>query len=163
METPTVIDERERERVDSSPGFPRRHKILFGIVVTVGILVYASFNLLVYRYAKGGKGTSPDADPRQAVLKGDSLPKQGVTFIGLGSNSGTPPSSAHPGKPAVTPTPTLTPSPTPRPTGPGQYACSQEGVCNVYSDAMRSQYCIKTYADSRCLDQCGKKENQCVK
>lgn len=135
--------------------FPHRHKILFGIMVCVGIIVYASFNVWVYRHATSSK-----------VLKGDSLPfkdqgkPQGVTL--------TPVIPANAGiqntiTPTPTPTPTSTPTPTPRPTGPGQYACSPEGACNLYGDEVRTQYCTKTYADSKCLDECGKKENQCAK
>ncbi|MEK9143029.1 MAG: hypothetical protein AAB481_00145 [Patescibacteria group bacterium] len=131
--------------------FTRRHKLLFGVIVTVGILLYAAFNVWVYQYSTSGKGSSSPAVIRQAVtspgagfnvLKGNSLPKQGVTFTG---------------------TPAATPTPTPRPAGPGQYACSPEGTCNVYSDGTRKQYCTTTYADNRCLDQCGDKEKQCKK
>ncbi|MEK7141013.1 MAG: hypothetical protein AAB800_00535 [Patescibacteria group bacterium] len=132
--------ERERETVTSSPSFPRRHKILFGFIATIGVLIYAAFNLWFYRYSTSGKAPSPKAVWQ--ALKDDTPPRRGVIF-----------------------TETVTPAstPTPRPTGPGQYACSQEGVCNVYSDAARTQYCTVTFADSRCLDQCGTKENQCKK
>lgn len=159
METPTVLVERERERVTGSPSFPRRHKILFGIIVAVGIIVYAAFNVWVYQYSKSGKAPSLDAI-RQAVLKGDSLP-----FKAQGKPQGDTFPSVIPANAGIQSTITSTPSPTPtpRPTGPGKFACDPLGNCNVYSDEMRRQYCATTYADSRCLDQCGDKENQCKK
>lgn len=109
------------------------------MIVAVGIIVYAAFNVWVYQYSKSGKASSPAAI-RQAVTA------PGASFNVLNTRFGLP-----------------TPTPTPRPTGPGSYACSPEGDCNVYSDAARTQYCTRTYADSRCLNQCGTKENQCVK
>lgn len=141
---------RQRERVTSSSRFPRRHRLLFGLVVTIGVLVYAAFNVWVYQYSKSGKATSPSALWQTitasragfGVLKGDSL-----------SNS----------SPAPTPSPSPTPTPTPRPTGPGEYACDPYGVCNRYGDAARLEFCPVTYADSLCLDQCGDKEKQCAK
>ncbi|MBI3955788.1 hypothetical protein HY339_00875 [Candidatus Gottesmanbacteria bacterium] len=66
-------------------------------------------------------------------------------------------------KSADTPTPMATPTPTPRPTGPGKYACSAEGDCNLYSDEARRQYCTTTYADSLCLDQCADPATRCGK
>ncbi len=76
----------------------------------------------------------------QETYKGLTLPKQGDTL-----------------------TETVSETPTPRPTGPGQYACSPEGICNLYGKEQRAQYCTTTYADSFCLDQCGNKNNLCTK
>ncbi len=59
--------------------------------------------------------------------------------------------------------PTATPTPTPRPDGPGDYACAPEGVCNLYSDEVRNQYCTTTYADPGCLDACGDAAKRCTK
>ena len=152
METPVVVDERERERererVISSPSFLRRHKILFGVFVAISIIVYAAFNVWVYRVSTSGKALSPTAlwqtvtssNSGFGVLKGDSPPRRGVTFTET-----------------VTPSPTTT-----RPTGPGQYACDEYGICNNYEDAKRVG-CPKTYADPHCLNECGDTKVRCLK
>lgn len=106
--------------------FTRRHKFFFGLIIALCVLLYAAFNLWVYRFAINGKASSPTT-LWQTVTSSPS------------------------------------PTPTPRPTGPGEYACSPEGDCNVYSNEMRRQYCTQTYADSRCLDQCGDKNKLCTK
>ncbi len=114
---------------------PRRHTFLFGLVVLVGIILYASFNLWVYRVATSGNATK--------TSKGFTLPKQGETF---------------------SETPSLAPpdTPTPQPTGPGPYACDMFGVCNFYEDTKRAG-CPKTYADRRCLNECENKDVRCTK
>lgn len=130
--------------------FPHRHKLLFGIIVTMGVIVYIAFNLLVYRSATSGK-----------VLKGDSLPKQGVTFTGFGSNLGTPPAKfreAGSGFAGQDPAP----RDTPRPTGAGSYACDPLGNCNIYEN-LENIGCPKTFADSRCLYSCGDTSVRCPK
>ncbi len=153
MESPTVIDER-------APSFPHRHKILFGLVATMGFLVFAAFNVWVYQYSRSGKAPSPAAiwqavtasrtgfgvskdDSFAPALKGDTLPKQGVTFRDSDTRAATP-------------------TPTPRPTGPGSYACDEYGICNIYEDAKRVG-CPKTYADPQCLNECGDKTVRCPK
>lgn len=68
--------------------------------------------------------------------------------------------------PAATPTPTPqtvnrfnqyipeTTIPTPTPDlGPGNWACSPEGLCNSYSEELR-QSCPRTFGDHNCLGQC---------
>ncbi len=59
----------------------------------------------------------------------------------------------------------VVPTPTPEKplTGPGDYACSPEGMCNLYGDNQRTQYCKDTFADPFCLLQCGNKAKQCTK
>lgn len=131
--------------------FFHRHKLLFMVVIFVGILLYAGFNFWVYRYAKRGSAPSPEA-----LL--ETVSNKGAGFGGFqGKAQGRIPTPA----PRASPAPTATP--TPRPTGPGDYACDPYGVCNKYSDEARKQYCTMTYADFRCLDQCGDKEKQCTK
>lgn len=110
------------------------------LLVAIAAILYIAFNVWFYFFTtSGGLKTNP-----VGTYKGLTLPKQGETFS----------------KPkALTPSPTSTP----RPTGPGDYACDPYGQCNLYSDAMRSQYCTRTFADSLCLDQCGEKTKQCTK
>lgn len=141
METPGVVVERERERV---------HKILFGVTVFIGVLLYAAFNLWVYKYSSGN-APSPKAlwQTVQTVTGLNPVKKQGSTLPESGLTIGTP----------QPPTPT----PTPRPTGPGEYACDPYGVCNKYSDEARKEFCTVTFADSQCFDQCGDKTKQCKK
>lgn len=74
-----------------------RHKLLFGAIVSVGVIVYAGFNVLVYQYSKSGGSASP-ATIWQAITK------SGAGFQTLnptGSSSVIP----------VTPSPTPTPYP----------------------------------------------------
>ncbi len=144
METPGVVveRERERERVASSPRFPRRHKLLFGALVIIGVFLYAGFNLWVYQYSTSGKASSPKA-LWQTMTKSES---------GFERLTG-------PG-PVTTPSPS--PTPTPPPTGPGQYACDEYGICNLYEDARRVG-CPKTYADPHCQNECGDTTVRCQK
>lgn len=125
--------------------FPRRHKILFGVIVFVGVILYAAFNVWVFRLSKSGNAPSPSA-------LWQKMTKSGTGFPGITEQS-SPPSRK----------PTPTPTPTPRPKGPGDYACSPEGVCNLYGEEQRKEFCTQTYADSLCLDECGDKEKQCSK
>lgn len=108
-------------------------------VIAVAVILYAVLNVWVYRWV-----TSDRRAPKN--YQGLTLPKQGETFSDSKSA-----------------TPRPTPTPTPRPTGPGVYACSPEAACNLYSDAVRQQYCTTTYADSLCLDQCGDAAKRCSK
>lgn len=142
-----------------SPAFFRNRLMLrasprsrFGVIVTVGVLLYATFNVWVYQYSSGN-APSPKALWQTVTKSTTSFP--GLTGLNPVKKQGStlPESSSPP--------PTLTP--TPRPTGPGSYACSPEGTCNLYGDAVRTQYCTKTYADSLCLDQCKDKSKQCTK
>lgn len=94
----------------------------FLVAASLGVLFLVGFNIWFFRYAKNSK-----------ELKGDSLPKQGVTFTDS------------------------------RPTGQGEYACSPAGDCNLYSNEARKAYCTQTYADSSCLDQCGDNTKLCTK
>ena len=144
MESPIVlVDERERERVASSPSFPRRHKILFGVFVSIGILVYAAFNVWVYLNATSGKIPTPNT-LRQAVKNaGSGFPE----LIGLGPFTPTSPAKQDLAPPD---------------TGPGQYACDEYGICNNYEDAKRVG-CPKTYADLHCLNECGDTKIWCQK
>lgn len=58
----------------------------------------------------------------------------------------------------------ISPTPTPLPkNGPKPYACSKEGVCNLYSDQTRKDFCSVTYADPSCLSQCGDTAKRCTK
>lgn len=104
-------------------------------LIAAAVILYAALNVWVYRIATSGRSVLP---------------------IRINTDKSTSP-QAREQKPVATPTPT------PRPTGPGDYACSPEGVCNLYSDEMRKQYCTTTYADPGCLDQCGDKAKQCSK
>mgnify|MGYP001605628300 CR=1 FL=1 len=139
---------RERERVDSSPSFPRRHKILFGLVVTIGVLLYAAFNVWVYQYSKGGNALSP-----KAIWQ--TVTSAGAGFQRLSPAKSSPVIPANAGIQG-----TITP--TSRPTGPGQYACDEYGICNNYEDTKRVG-CPKTYADPHCLNECGDKNIRCLK
>lgn len=130
--------------------FLHRHKFIFGIIVTVGVIVYIAFNLWVYRSATGGN-TPLRKEVWQKVTK-SGAGFQTVTGLNPATPFSSPPAEQDPA-----------PRDTPRPTGPGSYACSPEGTCNVYNDETRKQFCTTTYADNRCLDQCGEKEKQCKK
>lgn len=122
--------------------FLHRHILIIGILIFVGLLLYAAFNLWVYRYATGGNAPLP----REVWQK---VTKSGAGFQAVtGLNPATPSSS---------------PTSSPRPNGPGSYACSPNGTCNVYSDEIRKQYCTTTYEDNRCLDQCEDKSKLCTK
>lgn len=134
---------------------PRRVAVIIAVIV-----VYAVLNVWVYRYATGNNASSPMAAIQSFFTK--KLPE---AIKSGGFPSGSTPLRIDTGK-SLTPSsrevkPTTTP--TPRPTGPGNYACSPEGVCNLYSDEMRTQYCRKTYADPLCLDQCADPAKRCSK
>lgn len=105
-------------------------------IVAAAVIVYAALNVWVFRYATSGRVASP-----MEAIKSGGFP------------------SAAPK--ALETKPTATPTPTPRLTGPGTYACSPEGVCNLYSDQMRKDYCTQTYADALCLDQCADPAKRC--
>lgn len=137
--------------------FLHRHKLLFGVIIFISIFAYAGFNLWVYRYAKSSKGSSP-------TTLWQTVTKAGAGFPGATEQDPVTSSSVIPADAGIQrTTPSASPTPTPRPTGPGEYACDPYGVCNRYSEKARTQYCTQTYADSRCLDQCGNKEKQCAK
>lgn len=56
-----------------------------------------------------------------------------------------------------------TPIPTAHLLGPGPYACSPEGICNLYSDDVRKTACTVTFADWQCLDSCADTAKRCTK
>lgn len=118
------------------------HGILFWSVVTALTIGYGLFNFWVYRFATSGKAPSP-------TKIWQTVTKSGTGFPGVTEQSPSPPR-------------TPSPTPLPRPTGPGNYACSAEGDCNLYSDEMR-QSCPATFADSRCLDSCTDTGKRCKK
>ena len=65
--------------------------------------------------------------------------------------------------PTPTPTPTVKPTPTPTPTPtpiPTQFACSPQGICQIYYDPVFSG-CPVTYPDPSCSDACGDPANRC--
>lgn len=141
---------KERERV---------HKIFFGLIIAVAVLLFAAFNVWTFQWAKSGKAPSPEAllqtiiPPRQSFQRLNPA-TQGLTL----PDPNSPP--VIPNSPPVIP---ASPTPTPRPTGPGEYACDPYGVCNRYENAARKEFCTVTFADRFCLDQCGEKEKQCKK
>lgn len=70
-----------------------------------------------------------------------------------------------PGVPTPTPTPTPTPlptaTPTPTPTPPPTYyACSPQGICNVYSNPVSSG-CPVTFDNPQCSNACDIVGNRC--
>lgn len=159
MDTPVPPPVFERERVTSSPGFPRRHKIIFGVIVIVGIILYAGFNLWVYQNSISGK------NPFRTALW-HAITSSNSGFGGTSTPSVVPrPSSVIPAnawiQSKIIVTPTSPPTPTPL-QGPGTYACDPLGICNLY-DNPTGKGCPKTFADSRCLGQCGDKSNWCPK
>lgn len=60
--------------------------------------------------------------------------------------------------PTTKPTPTPTPTPTPAPT---QFACSPQGLCNIYADPVFSG-CPVTFPDDTCNNACGDPANRCT-
>lgn len=132
-----------------SPRVRRHHGIMFWSAVGILTIGYGLFNFWVWRYTKSGKAPSP-------TKIWQTVKERGAGFGGFqGESRGRIP----------TPTPRLssgTPTPTPRPTGPGEYACSAEDDCNLYSDEMRKG-CPVTFADSQCLNSCGDPAKRCPK
>ena len=59
--------------------------------------------------------------------------------------------------PTPLPTPTATPTPTPAPT---YYACSPQGICNIYADPVGSG-CPITFPNPQCSDACAIVGNRC--
>lgn len=111
-------------------------------LVAIAAVLYIAFNVWFYFFTtSGGFKTNPATTITEKIKN----------FGALRESSSTPER------------PTPSPTPLPRPTGPGVYACDPYGQCNLYSDAMRKQYCTITFADSLCLDQCGEKTKQCTK
>ena len=141
--------ERERDTVTSSPSFPRRHKILFGFIATIGVLIYAAFNVWVYQYSKGGKALSP-----ATLWKTVTSPSSSFQRL---QNTSIPPAKSREAGSGF-----AGQDPAPRDTGPGPYACDEYGICNNYEDAKRVG-CPKTYADPHCLNACGDTKVRCVK
>lgn len=121
------------------------HGIIFWSVVAALTIGYGLFNFWVYRWATSGKAPSP----KEIWQK--------VTTLSEGFSELKAPSSSP-----IIPTSSPAPTPSVRPTGPGSYACSAEGDCNLYSDEMRKG-CPATFADSRCLDSCGDTGKRCKK
>lgn len=109
------------------------------VIVAVAVIVYAAVNVWVYRVATSGRASSPSTAPIRVDTDKSLAPQ------------------------ARDVKPTATPTPTPRPTGPGTFACSPEGVCNLYSDEMRKTSCTTTFADTLCLDQCTDSTKRCSK
>ncbi len=140
-----------------------RHKLLFG--VTIGILLYAAFNLWVWHWSNSGKASSPTALRQTIKPSGESVTRLNPTEFASSVISLSSPGIPANARIQSTTTSPLTPpsSSIPRTTGQGNYACSLEGVCNVYSDEARKQYCTTTFADNRCLDQCGNESKRCTK
>lgn len=131
-------------------------------VIGAAALAYALLNVWVYRYATSRGASSPMAAIQSFftkklpdAIKSGGFPDSSAP-IRVDTGKSIAPAAGEAKRKA-------TPTPTPRPTGPGVYACSPEGVCNLYSDEMRRQYCAKTYADPLCLDQCADRANQCSK
>ncbi len=142
---------RERERVNSSPGFPlpaqvgRHHTLFFGLVVTIGVLLYAVSSVWIYQFYKNGTSNTP-----AAFGGGGNTPSSPVTPPAKSREAG----SGFAGQ-------DLAPRDTPL-LGPGVYACDEYGICNIYEDTKRAP-CPKTYADRNCLNECKKIEVRCPK
>lgn len=131
--------------IDSLRRFLRAHPGKTALVAIAAVL-YIAFNVWFYFFTTSGW---------LKINPVTTITEKIKSFGGLQKTQS--PKSSSPQRPTPTPTPT------PRPSGPGAYACDPYGQCNLYSDAMRKQYCSVTYADSLCLDQCGEKTKQCKK
>ncbi len=81
-----------------------------------------------------------------------------------GISSGTPVAASGLAGSTPTPTPTPTPVPgtTPTPTPQLYFACTPQGVCNVYADPI-GMGCPVTYPEGTCANACGDPANRCAK
>lgn len=157
-------------------------RVLIVGAILLALLIYAGVNAFVFRYAKSGaqKSALPGIPTQQSQAgsspslieriqeSGKSAVEQLKKLGGAPANPVNPePVYVDTGKslsPRYTPMPPQ-PSPTPNPVprqGSGKYACSKEGVCNLYSDQALKDYCTVTYADSNCLGQCGDTAKRCI-
>lgn len=118
--------------------FVKAHPLKVAIIA-IAVIVYAAVNVWVYRIATSRRTTQRSEAPIHVDTDTSLAPQRRENK------------------------PTATPTPTPRPTGPGKFACSPEGVCNLYSDEVRKTYCTQTYADALCLDQCADPTKRCSK
>ncbi len=154
------------EQSTSAPSRPKRHHgILFWLVVVIVAGAYVAGNAWLYLSVSGKRGHAPTTVPSAIRRFYEEGTERATTTPGASSGQRVTQPSV-PGQPETrtsAPTPTATPTPTPRPTGPGHFACSAEGDCNLYSDEARKQYCSVTYADNRCLDACGDPATRCRK
>lgn len=122
----------------------RSRRVIVSMVV-IATLLYAGVSFIVVKRLAGSKAGQNFSLP--ALFGKDQAPTSTPAY----------PTDEY-GRRVSVPTPTPTPA-----KGPGVYACSFEGVCNLYGDKERASYCKETFADPSCLGQCANKEKRCTR
>lgn len=126
---------------------PRRHRVLAAVLAVVAFGGYMAVNVWLFTLGRMEGRSDNRTDIPFNV-------QTGSTATVLGEFQEQPP-AAPSSFGAV-----LDASGANAPSGPGRFACDALGKCNLYKNPSGAG-CPATYADPRCLSQCGDPTKQC--
>ena len=158
MSDTSITISRQTSDEYSIPSRPARGPRVLALVL--GVLAfggYLSLNMWLFTLGKIQRSESNHTDIPFAARTGT-----GATVLGEFQERPTQ-SSTAPSSPPNAPSSfraVRDVSPTSSSPGPGDYACDRLGTCNLYKNPV-SAGCPVTFADPRCLSQCGNPKNQC--